>query len=506
MSKNSVIYCRVSTKEQSEIGHSLSAQESECKAFATREGYDVIRVFVEKGESAKTADRTEFQKMIQFITDRKNQTDAVIVKDLDRFSRNPREYYLLTEKLKEQQISILTVAGTNEDSPVGELVRSVAISMAKFENDLKRTRVDAAMREALRKGKFPWKPPVGYKRGPSLHGTGPLVPDEEKAPFIREAFQMLSTGNFTQNDARKMLKKKNFNVSKQQFHKIIHNPLYAGKLRSKYFDKLLAGEHVPLVGWSMYQHVQKITTRPGQAHKRNPRNKDFPLRGSVHCTKCGAKLTGGFSRGKKGIQYGYYRCPNNHCQSISKEKFEAQFLNLLTTFNPGQYDFELFRQILENEWKTFNNESSKEATALLKRIANIQEQRDILLQKMLDGTVDDELYRKMDNELKTELRENGSSVDQWEKTKKNSLECLLDQAEQYFSHLDQLWEAAPYEQRMEMLDILYGNRLDYDGQKFIAPSPSILLRQTATNDDSPREKIRERIQSENGEEKTIRRA
>ena len=49
--KNAVIYVRVSSKEQLE-GSSLETQEKICRDYASHNEYDVMKVFVEKGESA----------------------------------------------------------------------------------------------------------------------------------------------------------------------------------------------------------------------------------------------------------------------------------------------------------------------------------------------------------------------------------------------------------------------------------------------------------------------
>ena len=51
--KNAVIYTRVSSVEQAECGFSLARQEEECKEFALREGYNVSKIFIEKGEVQK---------------------------------------------------------------------------------------------------------------------------------------------------------------------------------------------------------------------------------------------------------------------------------------------------------------------------------------------------------------------------------------------------------------------------------------------------------------------
>jgi hypothetical protein len=55
---NGVIYCRVSSKEQVE-GTSLESQEVACREYASRNNVTVSKVFVERGESAKFADRTQ---------------------------------------------------------------------------------------------------------------------------------------------------------------------------------------------------------------------------------------------------------------------------------------------------------------------------------------------------------------------------------------------------------------------------------------------------------------
>jgi site-specific DNA recombinase len=82
--KKCVIYCRVSSKEQVE-GTSLETQQKFCREYAARQGWDVSDVFVEMGESAKTADRTQFQKALSFCARKKPRIDFFVVYKLDRF-------------------------------------------------------------------------------------------------------------------------------------------------------------------------------------------------------------------------------------------------------------------------------------------------------------------------------------------------------------------------------------------------------------------------------------
>ena len=85
-----VLYVRVSTKEQAERdgdpeGYSIPAQREACKRKAASLGAVVLDEFVDRGESARTADRPELQRMLEFLHD--NRVTYVIVHKIDRLAR-----------------------------------------------------------------------------------------------------------------------------------------------------------------------------------------------------------------------------------------------------------------------------------------------------------------------------------------------------------------------------------------------------------------------------------
>lgn len=73
-----LIYCRVSTKEQVE-NLSLTTQERRCAGYCETNGIEVDRIFHEKGESAKTQDRTVLQEMLDYCRARKGEIQLLIV-------------------------------------------------------------------------------------------------------------------------------------------------------------------------------------------------------------------------------------------------------------------------------------------------------------------------------------------------------------------------------------------------------------------------------------------
>ena len=89
--KRVVIYCRVSSKEQVD-NTSLESQERFCREFATRQGMEVTRVFIERGESAKTADRPQFQAAVKFCIEKRQGVGFFLVYKVDRFARNQEDH------------------------------------------------------------------------------------------------------------------------------------------------------------------------------------------------------------------------------------------------------------------------------------------------------------------------------------------------------------------------------------------------------------------------------
>ena len=86
-----VIYCRVSSEEQV-ANLSLGTQEQACREHCARQGWKVDRVFVERGESAKTADRPELQAAIEHCRSAKRSIEHFVVYAVDRFARQKEDH------------------------------------------------------------------------------------------------------------------------------------------------------------------------------------------------------------------------------------------------------------------------------------------------------------------------------------------------------------------------------------------------------------------------------
>ena len=143
-----VIYIRVSTKEQTE-NLSLPTQLRACEEYCRREGFEILERFKEEGESAKTADRTELQRLLKFCRTNKGKVHFVVVFNLTRFARDKFDHFALRSHLKSLGISLRSATEPIDDTSTGKLMEGVLASFAQFDNDVRSDSTRAGMKEPL---------------------------------------------------------------------------------------------------------------------------------------------------------------------------------------------------------------------------------------------------------------------------------------------------------------------------------------------------------------------
>ena len=99
-----VIYARYSSDNQRE--ESIEGQLRENKAFAEKNGIEIIGTYIDRALSAKTDNRPEFQKMIKDSS--KGLFDIVIVWKLDRFARNRYDSAFYKATLKKNNVKVMS--------------------------------------------------------------------------------------------------------------------------------------------------------------------------------------------------------------------------------------------------------------------------------------------------------------------------------------------------------------------------------------------------------------
>ena len=151
--------------------------------------------FREEGESAKTADRTELQKLLQFCRTNKGRVQFVVVFNLTRFARDKYDHFALRAHLKSLGISLRSATEPIDDTSTGKLMEGVLAAFAQFDNDVRSERTRGGMKAALELGRWTFLAPLGYLNAHRSTGRS-LIPDPERASLVRRAFQDFATGTF----------------------------------------------------------------------------------------------------------------------------------------------------------------------------------------------------------------------------------------------------------------------------------------------------------------------
>ena len=302
-----VIYVRVSTKEQTE-NLSLPTQLRACEEYCRRQGYEVLERFHEEGESAKTTDRSQLQNLLTFCRLNKGRVHFVVVFNLTRFARDKYDHFALRSHLQSLGISLRSATEPIDDTSTGKLMEGVLAAFAQFDNDCRSDRTRAGMKAALELGRWVFLAPIGYLNAPRAMGKS-LMPDPERAPLVRRAFEEYATGRFTKQQLLKqsrawgLTNRRGRPLTSQAIGVLLRNQLYAGIVDvTEYGVRGKRGDFEPLISEDLFYRVQAVLS--GRVPSTTPQQRahpDFPLRAFVRCESCGRGLTGSWSKGRSEV-------------------------------------------------------------------------------------------------------------------------------------------------------------------------------------------------------------
>jgi|NGEPerStandDraft_6_1074524.scaffolds.fasta_scaffold149227_1 DNA invertase Pin-like site-specific DNA recombinase len=155
-----VLYTRVSTREQSDSGAGLAAQESALRAEAQRRGWDVVDLLTDAGASGKSLHhRPELAKALELVDD--GQADVLAVSKLDRLSRSVFDFAKLVAQADKKGWGLVALdLGVDTTTPNGRLMANVMMSVAEWERDIISQRTRDGLREKQAAGVIVGRPRV----------------------------------------------------------------------------------------------------------------------------------------------------------------------------------------------------------------------------------------------------------------------------------------------------------------------------------------------------------
>ncbi len=343
--KRAAIYARVSSDRQ-DVDLSISAQLKALREYAARNGYSVVKEFVDEAESGRTAARPAFREMISLAKMKSPPFGMILVWKLSRFARNREDSIIYKSLLRKQGIQVVSINEPIEDTPTGRLMEGIIEVIDEFYSSNLAQDVIRGMRENAARGFFNGsRPPFGYakkrvKDGDKTRNT--LEPDQNQAPIIQRIFRESSEGKGLKEIAKGLNHDSipapaGGRWGKQRIYKILVNESYTGCL--VWGKKHNGNSNLPPVrkeeAWSAlidkdtFGKVQIGLSRraPKITHPRVT-SSHYLLSGLIRCRKCGAAYIG---YGAKSGRFHYYVCGTAYAkgketcpsQHLPKEKLEG---------------------------------------------------------------------------------------------------------------------------------------------------------------------------------------
>ncbi len=463
-----VIYARCSTEEESQKD-ALANQVKEAKECVRRMDWILVDTYIESRSGTTTKGRTEYNRLYDDL--QKNLFDVIVIKSQDRLMRNTKDWYLFVDRLcmngKKLYIYIENKFYTTDDALITGIK---AILAEEYSRELSK-KINNAHRNRQKNGGSVILTPNAYGFRKLPDKSVALI--EEEAQVKRRMYQLCADGcgsrtiaNILTNEGIRKRTGKKF--TEADILRIIRNPLNMGTavMNKKHFDfESKKMEKVPEDQQFRYEHKvpetvseelwreanDEIDRRAVKVKQKDsfPRGSNpgkYNLSGKIICGLCGNPYYRRFRKkrtdGKLIVEW---KCRKYALEGRkSKEKARPQISKIGMKGEKGcdnihldeEKLFKLLEDVCAEQFSIDREAVIGETISLLRQVlvedqtadkiqllvleeSRIKEQQDLLLDKLLNGVLSDEIYQRRQQSLESTLK---SCREKKKKLEKQSIE------------------------------------------------------------------------------------
>ena len=314
------LYARVSSEKQ-DVDLSITAQLKALREYASKNGYEIIKEYVDEAESGKTTARPAFREMIAAARRSQKPFDLILVWKYSRFARSREDSIVFKTMLRKNGIRVVSINEPSEDTPTGKLLEAMIESLDEFYSTNLGEEVTRGMRESAGRGFYmSAKAPYGYRRI-KVNDAGKDRPTLEieltQAKTVISIFTQAIEGKGSMEIVKQLNKDgiggpKGNGWIKTTVRKILTNEAYAGILLwGLHSTHDLPVIRVPnawpsIIDKATFDRVQAIIKdrTPANLHPKRVAS-SYLLSGLAKCGYCGKALVG---QDAKGGKFHYYVC------------------------------------------------------------------------------------------------------------------------------------------------------------------------------------------------------
>jgi len=503
MSNRVVIYARVSGDDRDKEGRNLASQLEMGREYAQKRGYTIVAELSEddRGASGYEIDLPQLNRVRDMAA--AGELDVLVVRELDRLSRNLAKQLIVEEELKRHGVRIEYVLAEYPDTPEGNLQKHIKGAIAEYEREKIKERMVRGRRLKAKSGHVVThgRAPYGY-RLTEANGRRALAVHEPEAQVVRMIFQWYTEGDGedrnlsliqiaerltgmrvpTQGDTDdRIAKQREYGVwNRTAIRKMLKRETYAGVFHYGKVNKNNSGRTVtnPRETWipvevpaivdrQVWEAAQRQLKENRETARRNLKY-EYLLRCRVTCASCGASMCGKTVK-SHGKLYSYYQCAvaSGHLEyahSCDQTKwFRADHLDAATwewvrSFLLDPASLRLGLKELQAERDRANAPLRERLGVIDDLLADTRQQLERLLELYLAGDFPKEMLMERKGRLEDTIgkleKERGGLAAQLaaQTLTEEQIECLEDFASRIAEGLEYADEG--FEKRRQVIEML----------------------------------------------------
>ncbi|MDF2950431.1 MAG: Site-specific recombinase [Anaerocolumna sp.] len=452
---NAVYYCRVSTEEDSQV-KAMESQIQEAKKCIENNDWIEIDGYVDEGKSGTaTTKRDEYNRLLNDLES--DKFEIIVIKSQDRLMRNTKDWYIFIDKLVTNNKKLFFYLENKFYTPDDALITGIkAILAEEYSRDLSK-KLNNAHRNRQEKGNSvvitssTW----GYDKI-----NKEVVVNEKEAEIVKLIYDLYIQGYGSRTISKELSNRGIKSRTGKDFaeitiRRIIRNPLFKGTavMNKRHMDfntkktyhnpesEWIYHENAvpPIISSEIWEQANKIMdTKSKEVHgeefgkRRQGKNLGkFNLSSKIICGECESVYWRRYRKNTKGEQIVDWSC-SEYVKRGRKNKIDSRGKNKIKLNakeggcdNIHINDNDIYNIIVKISNKVFNKDKNNiidkytavlniafsnetlqdEKQQLESEKVKILNQKNILLDKLLDDIITNDDYKRKDYELENRLNQ-----------------------------------------------------------------------------------------------------
>lgn len=325
------IYVRIS-RDTEQLGLGVKRQRADCEKLAAEKGWIVVSVYEDNDVSATKAKvRPAYERLMSDIE--AGVIAAVIVWDVDRLTRSPRELEDVIDYANKIGLQLASVGGEIDlGTEQGRMLARMKGTVARYETEQQRRRLKAKHLELANSGQYNGPRPFGW----DFVSGRKLVVNPDEAAVLTEMVDRVLAGETIWKitlwlNAQKIPTSRGGQWQTQVVRRTLLRWTNCG-VRVHHGREAGSGQWEAIVDRATHERVVAILTDPARRTNNRGTAPVYLLTSLAFCGACGKHVVGvkenqaTLKSGRVRVYPASYRCPHAGCLGVSRSMVDVDDL------------------------------------------------------------------------------------------------------------------------------------------------------------------------------------